>query len=90
MQDTAQHCDQLGAFREIMGHQELPQNVHQVLDVDFGGAGVELSLPHQGHLQVADAVFKRGDLETEEMLRQMRGGEGRGLEGQENECRGGL
>jgi hypothetical protein len=50
MQDTAQHCDQFGAFREIVGHQELPQYVHQVLHIDFGGARIELSLPHQRHL----------------------------------------
>lgn len=62
MQDTAQHCDQFSAFREIVGHQELPQDVNQVLHIHLGGARVELSLPHKGHLQIAYAVFKRNYL----------------------------
>jgi hypothetical protein len=62
MQYAAQHCDQFGAFREIVGHEEFPQDVHEVLHIHFGGARVELSLPHQRHLQVADTVLKRGYL----------------------------
>jgi hypothetical protein len=59
MQDAAQHCDQFGTFREIVGHEELPQDVHQVLNIHLGGARVKLSLPHQRHLEIADTVLKR-------------------------------
>ena len=52
MQYAAQHCDQFGSFTQVIGHEELPKDVNEVLYIDLTGARVEFSFSHQGHLEI--------------------------------------